>query len=110
MGYHTGRVRDPYRLSRDRVWFLDDREPPRRLQVTHHAQSALVVFSMWQDEVCTGTFRLPVADAPAMIELLVAGLADAASSTVEAGAQTQPVAGWLRLREWSRRMLKRRAA
>jgi hypothetical protein len=110
MRYQTGPVRDPYRLSRDRVWFLDDREPPRRLQVTNHAQGGLVVFSIWHEDVCTATFRLPVADAPALIELLVAGLADAARPALPAEERTQAKSGLLRLRDWSRRLLNRWAA
>lgn len=83
-------MRDPYKFSRDRVWFLDDRDPPRRLQVTHHPDSRVVVFSIWHEELCTATFRLPVEDGPAMIEILVAGLAQAAGDAATGSGQPAP--------------------
>src|SRR5262249_54437943 len=111
MPQQTRAMRDPYRLSRDRVWFLDDREPPRRLQVTNHAQGGLVVFSIWHEDVCTATFQLPVADAPAMIEVLVTGLADAARPMEPRSDRTQPtLSPCTRVRGWSQRVLKRWAA
>jgi hypothetical protein len=111
MRYQTGVVRDPYRLSRDRVWFLDDRDPPRRLQVTHHPDSRVVVFSIWHAELCTATFRLPVEDAPAMIEVLVAGLAQAANATGATEPATAPGLTWRHaVRSWVNARLNRRSA
>jgi hypothetical protein len=111
--YHSRLVRDPYRLSRDRVWFLDDREPPRRLQVTHHPDSRVVVFSLWPGDLCTATFRLPVEDAPAMIEVLVAGLAQAATESATGAAEpaATPRPSWRRaVRSWVEARLNRRSA
>lgn len=57
-------------------WFEDTRSPVRRMKVSWHPDEAVVVVSLWQDERCTGTFRMAPADAPALIHLLVDSLAD----------------------------------
>lgn len=53
---------------------LDARGPDRVLRVSWHHEAGLVVLSLWRDNVCTGSFRLAVDDAPAMIDALRAGL------------------------------------
>ena len=58
----------------DRVWFTDPRTPSRRLAVSSHPEAGVVVLSLWQDERCTGSFRLPAADAPVLVDALTEGM------------------------------------
>jgi hypothetical protein len=58
----------------ERVWFADPRSPSRGLAVTSHPDDGIVVLSLWLDDRCTGTFRLPIADAPMLIDALTAGM------------------------------------
>ena len=37
----------------------------------------MVVLSLWRDNVCAGSFRIPSADVPALIATLAAGLTTA---------------------------------
>jgi hypothetical protein len=60
-----------------RTWFVDERTPVRRMQVTRHPDRGLVVLSLWQGDHCTGTFRLAVQDAAALVHALVDGMAEA---------------------------------
>jgi hypothetical protein len=43
--------------------------------VTWHFDDDLVNLSLWNGNVCTGSFRLPVAQVPDLIELLQTGVA-----------------------------------
>jgi len=54
-----------------RSWLVDDRTPVRRLQAAWHPDRGLVVLSLWQGDRCTGTFRLPIADAGQLVRFLV---------------------------------------
>ena len=54
--------------------FLDARGPERALRVSWHAESDVIVLSLWQGGTCTGSFRLPAEDVPDLIEALRAGL------------------------------------
>jgi hypothetical protein len=58
----------------DRVWFADPRTPARRLAVSAHPEAGVVVLSLWHDDRCTGTFRLPIGDAPTLVEALTEGM------------------------------------
>jgi hypothetical protein len=58
----------------DRVWFADPRTPSRRLAVSSHPEADVVVLSLWHDDRCTGSFRLPLADAPALVAALTEGM------------------------------------
>lgn len=93
--------------SRERVWLVDDRVPPRHLQVTHHPEQGVVVLSIWHENVCTATFQLPVADSPAVIDVLVAAFAGAAGWRTAVAAPAP--ARWDRLRAWARARLARPA-
>jgi len=64
----------------NREWFVDRRAPDRRLQVTWHTADHTAVLSIWQGEVCTGTFQLRMEDAAALIAHLADGLGRAAAS------------------------------
>ena len=54
--------------------FLDERGAG--LRVTWNPERDLVVLSVWHDESCVGTFRMPVQDVPRLSGLLAAALGD----------------------------------
>lgn len=56
--------------------YLDTRGDDRALRVTWHQDHGVVVLSMWRDNLCTGTFRLPVEAVPDLIEVLRGGLSE----------------------------------
>jgi hypothetical protein len=70
-----------YKLAPGRASFCDARTPLRRMQATHHPDQRVVVVSLWHENVCTATFRLPVTDAPELIGVLVDALATAATDS-----------------------------
>ncbi len=55
--------------------FLDARGDDRALRVSWHSEQGVVVLSLWRGALCSCSFRLPIADAPALIAALVDGLA-----------------------------------
>jgi hypothetical protein len=61
--------------------FVDERGGDRSLRVTWHSEAGLVVLSMWHSRVCVGSFRLPAADVPALVETLRTGLDEAYDAT-----------------------------
>ncbi len=63
----------------ERTWFFDTRSPVRRMGVSTHGADSTLVFSLWQGDVCTGTFRLPAGEAPGLISALAYGMSDAFS-------------------------------
>jgi hypothetical protein len=94
-----------------KTWFADARTPVRRMGVSQHPEEGVVVVSLWQGEVCTGTFRLPMADAPR----LIAELADALGAALPVGTEPGPDGSLRRLmdrllpgRLLHRRLLHRR--
>jgi hypothetical protein len=64
--------------------FIDDRGGDRALRVTWHPEADVVVLSLWRDNVCAGSFRLPATEVPALLATLASGLT-AATSTAKAG-------------------------
>ena len=56
--------------------FLDARGESRALRVSWHHEVGLVVFSLWRADVCSGSFRLPADDVPALLAVLAGGLAE----------------------------------
>ena len=86
-----------------RTWFVDERTPVRRMQVTRHPDRGLVVLSLWQGDHCTGTFRLAARDAPGLVHTLVDGIAAA----LPAAGPAPPPASWL---DRARAGLRRRRA
>ncbi len=62
------------------AWFADERGSERRLKVAWRPEHRLIVLSVWRDDTCTATFRLPVAEAPRLIADLVEALGQAALS------------------------------
>ena len=65
------------RTPRTGTVFLDPRGDDRSLRVTWHQDQQLVVLSLWRDNVCAGTFRLPADEVPELITLLRRGLDEA---------------------------------
>lgn len=63
--------------------FLDARGGGRAMRVSWHHDKGLVVLSLWRDNVCAGSFRLPIDDVPDMIVTLRAGLDAAYKVAVE---------------------------
>lgn len=56
--------------------FLDARGGSRALlRLSWHDDQGLVVLSLWREDCCAGTFRLPVGAVPQLVEALVSGLA-----------------------------------
>jgi hypothetical protein len=46
------------------------------MRLSWYADTGVAVFSIWQGGTCTGTFRLPIADLPRMVEALQRGPVD----------------------------------
>jgi hypothetical protein len=61
-------------LPTRREVFLDQRDAG--LRVTWHPKQDLLVLSVWHDNRCVGTFRMPVQDVPRLSALLTAALGD----------------------------------
>jgi hypothetical protein len=53
---------------------LDARGADRSLRVTWHHEAQVVVLSLWRDNVCSATVRLPQSEVPTLIAGLSAGL------------------------------------
>ncbi|SRR5579871_1072221 len=53
--------------------YFDVRGESRSMRLSWYADTGVAVFSIWQGGTCTGTFRLPMADLPRMIETLQHG-------------------------------------
>ena len=54
--------------------FLDARGEGRAMRVSWHHESGLVVVSLWRENLCTASFRLPVEEVPELVALLCEGL------------------------------------
>lgn len=67
-------------------YYLDSRGDGRALRVSWHLEdgvgNAVVVLSLWRENVCTGTFRLGIGDVAELVSVLSAGL----GAAVEVGA------------------------
>jgi hypothetical protein len=50
--------------------FLDARGGDRALRLSWHDEAGVVVLSLWSGGTCTGSFRLPLADLPALVAAL----------------------------------------
>jgi hypothetical protein len=44
--------------------------------ISTHPVDSTIVISLWQGDICTGTFRLPAKDAASVISTLAYGLAE----------------------------------
>jgi hypothetical protein len=79
------------RLYAERVWFYDSRSPVRRMGVSAHPVDSTMIISLWQGDVCTGTFRLPALDAAGLISTLAYGMVKADSGD-RPGSDMEPSA------------------
>jgi hypothetical protein len=66
-------VSDPAPLPRLGEVFFDVRGNSRSMRLSWYADTGVAVFSIWQAGMCTGTFRLPMADLSRMIAILQRG-------------------------------------
>ena len=64
---------DAVPLPREGEVFFDVRGESRTMRLSWYADSSVAVFSIWQGNRCTGTFRLPFGDLVRMVETLQAG-------------------------------------
>jgi hypothetical protein len=64
---------DAVPLPREGEVFFDVRGEARCMRLSWYADSAVAVFSIWQGNRCTGTFRLPFGDLDRMVRTLQAG-------------------------------------
>ena len=60
-------------LPREGEVFFDVRGEARTMRLSWYADSSVAVFSIWQANRCTGTFRLPFVDLVRMVETLQSG-------------------------------------
>ena len=58
-------------LPRTGSIFFDVRGADRAMRVSWHEEADIVVVSLWRENVCSGTFRLPAEDVPDLIDTLV---------------------------------------
>jgi hypothetical protein len=65
--------------------FFDVRGDSRSMRVSWYADTGVAVFSIWQGDTCTGTFRLPIPELPRMVEALTQGPPGRAGSGAWAG-------------------------
>src|SRR5215469_11926111 len=59
---------DAVPLPREGEVFFDVRGEARSMRLSWYADSKVAVFSIWQGNRCTGTFRLPFVDLTRMIQ------------------------------------------
>jgi hypothetical protein len=64
---------DAVPLPRDGEVFFDVRGDARTMRLSWYGDSSVAVFSIWQGNRCTGTFRLPFADLARMVQTLQSG-------------------------------------
>jgi hypothetical protein len=64
---------DAVPLPRDGEVFFDVRGEARSMRLSWYADSKVAVFSIWQGNRCTGTFRLPFVDLARMVQTLQSG-------------------------------------
>jgi hypothetical protein len=87
-------------LYGERVWFHDARGQVRRMGVSGHPADSTMVISLWQGDVCTGTFRLPAADAARLISTLAYGMSESIADrpATSSGPGRGPLRdSWIRL-------------
>jgi hypothetical protein len=75
-------------LPTRREVFIDQRDAVMR--VSWHPEQDLLVLSVWHDDRCVGTFRMPVQDVPRLNALLTAALGE---WVTQVSSTPQPAAG-----------------
>src|SRR6266581_2365364 len=53
--------------------FFDVRGNSRSMRLSWYADTGVAVLSIWQGGMCTGTFRVPIADLPRLVDALQRG-------------------------------------
>ncbi len=86
-------VSDPAPLPRLGEVFFDVRGNSRSMRLSWYADTGVAVFSIWQAGMCTGTFRLPMADLSRMIEILERGPAPQARGQAPVGGSRPEESG-----------------
>ena len=91
-----------YELPTGRVLFSD--VEGRVLRASWHLDRGLVNLSVWNDDRCTETFRLSLADAAQFVAFLVEGFSDATSRLLQAVNAPAPTAPPVRRPAWTSRV------
>jgi hypothetical protein len=76
------------------TWFSDPRSPSRRLHLSWHGEQNLVVISLWSEDRCTGSFRLPVSDAARLAGAIVDMMGRALLRPARPVTGPAPTRGW----------------
>ncbi len=82
-----------------RAWFYDQRSPARRMSVSAHPDEGIIVLALWQGDRCTGSFRMPLAQAASVISALAAGMSAGLPSATSEPPRTlghPSASSWLR--------------
>jgi hypothetical protein len=87
---HARAVENVRGLPTRRDVFIDERGAG--LRVTWHPEQDVVVLSVWHEDRCAGTFRMPVQDVPRLSGLLAAALGDWVTE-LQVSAAPQPGPG-----------------
>ena len=88
-----------------RRWFSDARDDARRMEVSWHPDERIVIISLWSATVCRATFRLPIEEAPTVIDVLATSLGEAARDPQRgAGPATSTL-----VERWRRHLRRQRA-
>ena len=69
-------------LPRTGSIFFDARGADRAMRVSWHEEADLVVVSLWRENVCSGSFRLPADEVPDLIDTLVEVLRHRGTTTL----------------------------
>lgn len=72
-----------------RTLFVDERGAG--LRVTWHADRGFVVLSLWHDDVCAATVRLPTDEAARLASFIVGHLGELAGNAEDSGEQPEDV-------------------
>lgn len=72
------------------AWFSDQRSPSRRLHVSWHGAERLIVLSVWYEDRCTASFRMPVQDAGKLIATIADAMSRALTLPSRHTEQVQP--------------------
>jgi hypothetical protein len=77
----------PSRLPRRRDIVLDERGEGRALRVTWHHDVGVAVVSVWRQDRCVGTVRVPAEEVPGLVAVLTDGLAEGYRTGRESAAE-----------------------
>jgi hypothetical protein len=98
-GDATARASRPDRTG---TWFADERGVNRRLKVSWHPERRLFVLSVWHEDTCTATFRLPLGEVARLVGVLVGVLGQAAEAPRSSAPSPPRPPGVSRTRSFAR--------